>query len=1086
VIELDDCPTENEIVGFLESALSDPERARVEAHCASCERCREALAHATQDTAGSAIGSPDDAAVLLRNEIESVIAGVLDETAATEAAVGKRIGRFEIVAVQGRGQFGVVYRARDTQLGRMVAVKVMQLREPRGRSMVERLFRIEAAAAARLQHPNIVTLHDYGEFEGAPYLILELLDGETLRSRLDRAGPLPALDALAIAIDVARALVEAHAAGVIHRDIKPSNVFLCASGQTKVLDFGLAQLQEAVDSAAAPLTGAPTRAGTPLYMAPELFRGHAAGPGTDVYAAGVMLFEMLVAPSSGGAGAIDERIARTGLAPPLRRLLHQATASDRARRFHDAGALLAALVRVRRRLAGRSRRRLGLAVAAALVAAATAATYRGLSARRPARPAVAVIGFVNLSGRSDAAWLSTALSEMLDTDLASSPAIRVASPEMVSHARADLGLHDADRLELPTLQSLRRYLGIDYVVIGSYLSVGAAAGQQTRLDVQIQDARGLLIDSLSETGRDGELLDVVARIASRLRVKLAGAAITPDEARTLRASMPRATDAVRLYVEGLRRRRSAELIEARDLLTQATAAEPSFPLAHSELSQVLRGLGEETQMRDEARRAFELSASLRTEERWLVEARYREAIGEWPQARALRRNLYELFPDDLEYGLELADALDRHAQKPEALAVLAALRHLPPPQRDDPRLDLYEAVAQQDYARRKVLAISAAEKARALGVRWVLARARVRESAAERELGEIDRSLAAAEEAHAIARAIGDREGLSIAQFNVATARLLRGAPISTAVADYEEATQLERDIGNTGQVASMIGNIVYELLMAGDPARAAVRIDEMDRLAVGTTRVQVRRLRALQWLQQGELERSFAELDDIRRQFFDTGNSRGFELRLLGDVLLAQGQLDPARARLEQFLGLDWPADDSLRLTSVLSLARLELEAGQPERAEADARRIVEVCERIHDDSDLVTARAMLARVLAAEHRFADAKAAAEDALRLADHIEVAPEWIDARIALAQARFGLDPGQLDAALAEARAALDRARERGLVGQAYDAQLAAAEIAAHGRRPAALAQLRALADDAGRHGFGSIARRARAAAGDAP
>src|SRR5262249_22857019 len=155
----------------------------------------------------------------------------------------------------------------------------------------------------------------------------------------------------------------------------------------------------------------------------------------------------------------------------------------------------------------------------------------------------------------------------------------------------------------------------------------------------------------------------------------------------------------------------------RDRLIQAAAAEPSFPLAHSELSQVLRGLGEEGEMRAEARRAFELSASLRTEERWLVEARYREAIGEWPQARAPRRSLPELFPDDLDYGLELADALDRHAEKPEALAVLAELRRLPPPQRDDPRIDLYQAIAERDYATRKRLAIAAADKARALGVR---------------------------------------------------------------------------------------------------------------------------------------------------------------------------------------------------------------------------------------------------------------------------------------------------------------------------------------------------------------------------------
>src|SRR5262249_52468740 len=148
--------------------------------------------------------------------------------------------------------------------------------------------------------------------------------------------------------------------------------------QAKVLDFGLAQLREAVDPAP---PGGAARAGTPLYMAPELFDGRTADPCTDVYAAGVMLFETLAPP---GSGAIEARIACARLAPPLRRLLHRATAPDRARRFHDAGELLAALVHVQRQLAGRGRRRAGLAIAGALVAVAGAVTYRGLaSAPRP-------------------------------------------------------------------------------------------------------------------------------------------------------------------------------------------------------------------------------------------------------------------------------------------------------------------------------------------------------------------------------------------------------------------------------------------------------------------------------------------------------------------------------------------------------------------------------------------------------------------------------------------------------------------------------------------------------------------------------
>jgi TolB-like protein/tRNA A-37 threonylcarbamoyl transferase component Bud32/tetratricopeptide (TPR) repeat protein len=1078
VIELDDCPSENEIVGFLDGGLAERDRARIEAHCARCERCREGIAHAMPDATGAAIGSSEDVADLLKTQIESVILGVLDETAAVEAVVGQRIGRFEVVAVQGRGQFGVVYRARDTQLGRMVAVKVMRLRGRRDRSVVETLFRAEAAAAARLQHPNIVTLHDYGELDGAPYLILELLDGESLRSRLERESRLAPRDALAIAIEVTRALVAAHAAGIVHRDIKPGNVFLCASGQTKVLDFGLAQLQADATAPGASVA----LAGTPRYMAPELFHGQAADPCTDVYAIGVMLLETLVGLCP-DRQPVEPRIAGARLPLPLRRLLSRATASVRSARFQDAGELLAALTRMQRRIGRSLTRRVGLVLAGALVAAAAGVAYSRLAGpRHTAKPAVAVLGFENLSGRSETAWLATALSEMLDTDLASSPAMRVAAPERVARARVDLGLPGSGRLEPRALDQLGRYLGVDHVVVGSYLSVRSGTGSQTRLDAQLQDTHGELIDSVSETGGDGELLDLVARIASRLRVRLAGAAITPDEARRLRASMPRATDAVRLYAEGMQRRRSAELVEARDLLAQAIAAEPSFPLAHSELSQVLHALGEQAQMRDEAGRAFELSGELPAEERWLVEARYREAIDQWPQARALRRSLHELFPDDLEYGLELAEALDRHDQKPDALAVIAELRRLPPPRRDDPRIDLAEAVAQQDHRIRKALAISAADKARVLGARWVLARARVREAAAERQLGELDRSLAAAEEAHTICRVIGDREGMSIALFNVVTTRLLRGDPISTTIAAYEDALHVEREIGNPDQVANMLGNIAYEYLMAGNPAQAAVRLDEMERIATGGTLIQARRFRALQWRQQGELGKAFTQLDDIRREYFDTGKSRGVELELLGDVLLAQGEIGPARWRIEQYLALSWPRDDTLRLTGEFLLARMELEAGELERAETTVRASLAVCERTHNESDLVTAQAILARVLAAEQRFAEAKVAAESASRLADRLETTPEWIDARIALAQARIGLAPRDANAALAETQAALDRARERGLLGHAYDARLAAGEIAAQTGRPEARSQLRALADDAEQHGFGAIARRARAAA----
>jgi tetratricopeptide (TPR) repeat protein/TolB-like protein len=1017
----------------------------------------------------------------------------LCESTRALALVGKRIGRFEILAVQGRGQFGIVYRARDTELARMVAVKVMRCAGRRDQLITGALFRAEAAAAARLQHPNIVTLFDHGTFEGTRYLVLELLEGETLRDRLARAPRLTAHEALAVIGDVTRALVEAHAAGVTHRDIKPSNVFLCTSGQVKVLDFGLARLQgPAATEPVGPAeeAGSLAQAGTPRYMAPELFQGHPADACSDVYAVGITLLELVAGPPElADGGPVEQQICRAQLAPRLRRLLQSATAARRDDRFQDAGELLVALSRVRDELiiSRRTRRGRSLALAAALVAVAATATYRCARRSPPAvNLAVAVLGFDDLAGHGETAWRSTALSEMLDTDLASSPSIRVAPQDRVVHARADLRVAEGGGLDARALHGLRRYLGVEYTVTGSYLSVASGSGTTTRIDVQLRDADGQLLDSVSETGGDSELLDIMARVGSRLRVRLTGTAISQEPAWTLRASMPRTTDAIRLYAEGLRRQRSADFQGASDVLVRAITAEPEFPLAHSALSQVLHSLGQEVRMRSEAKLAFERSAGLHRAERLAVEARYREAFDEWPRALELRRALHEFYPDDLEYGLELAEALVRHEAAADARAVIAELRRLPPPWRDDPRIDICEASAHASAALRKAIAISAADKATALGARWILARARVRESYAERELGELDRSLAAAEESLAICEALGDREGSAVALFNAATTRLLRGDPISLTIAVYERGLDLERKIGHQGEIAWMLLNIAFEELMAGDPARAAHALDEAEPIATDSGAGQAALLRAMQWQDQGDLENARTRLEQARRLLLDTGHGHGYELQVLGEVLMAQGRIDEARPPIERLLALDLPHESTWYLGGLLAMSRLEIEAGHPGRAEALARETLASCERTRNRLDLATAQATLAWVLVAERRFDEARAAAETALALATHSEETPEWLDARIALARARFGLHPDDVDGALAETQLALDRARDRGLVGRGYEARLAAGAIAAQAHRADAAAQLRALAQDAAEHGFGLVARKAKAAAELAP
>jgi eukaryotic-like serine/threonine-protein kinase len=212
---------------------------------------------------------------------------------------GVRLGPYEILAPLGAGGMGEVFRARDTRLGRQVAVKILPDAVSQDASRVTR-FETEARALAALSHPNILAIHDFGVSDGRVFTVTELLEGETLRARMG-GEPVPWRKAAEIAASIADALASAHAAGIVHRDLKPENVFLTSDGRTKVLDFGLARIAEPVSESAVTLTSpspGPVSAageivGTLSYMAPEQLRGLKVDGRTDIFALGCVLFEML-------------------------------------------------------------------------------------------------------------------------------------------------------------------------------------------------------------------------------------------------------------------------------------------------------------------------------------------------------------------------------------------------------------------------------------------------------------------------------------------------------------------------------------------------------------------------------------------------------------------------------------------------------------------------------------------------------------------------------------------------------------------------------------------------------------------------
>ncbi|HTJ18624.1 MAG TPA: serine/threonine-protein kinase, partial [Steroidobacteraceae bacterium] len=233
---------------------------------------------------------------------------------------GARLGPYEVIAALGAGGMGEVYRARDTRLGRDVAVKVLPSHVSTDAEWRDR-FEREARTIAALNHPHICTLHDVGHQDGIDFLVMEFLDGDSLAQRLAR-GPLPLEQALAIAIAVTDALDKAHRAGIIHRDLKPGNIVLTKSG-AKLLDFGLARVTPAAVAASGlsmaptgitPVTAQGAILGTLQYMAPEQLEGREADPRTDIFALGCVLYEMLT-----GKRAFDGKTQASLIAAILER-----------------------------------------------------------------------------------------------------------------------------------------------------------------------------------------------------------------------------------------------------------------------------------------------------------------------------------------------------------------------------------------------------------------------------------------------------------------------------------------------------------------------------------------------------------------------------------------------------------------------------------------------------------------------------------------------------------------------------------------------------------------------------------------------
>jgi eukaryotic-like serine/threonine-protein kinase len=938
----------------------------------------------------------------------------------TESWIGKKISHYRILELLGGGGMGIVYRAEDLKLGRRVAIKFMPVElatDPRAFERFER----EARAASSLDHRNICSIYQLGEYEHQPFIVMQLLEGETLREWIERnskpAGRRSWPDLLEIAIQIANGLDAAHQKGIIHRDIKPANIFRTNAGEVKILDFGVAkftenaenfaELQDSADasnpSANPSLTRTGISMGTPSYLSPEQIRGEILDARADLFSFGVVLHEMATGQKifAGNTAAVvrdailnepttSSRQINPEIPVELDQIIVKTLEKDRDRRYKSARDLSNELQLLRDRIVSRPRSGkkwawiFGAAAALLLVGLLALpkvrdAFFHSSSEAKSAsafrvRPAIAVLNFKNLSGRKDEDWISTGLAEMLAAELAEGEELRVVPGENVGRMHLDLALPPSDSYAAETLAKIRTHLGADLVLTGSYLVLGEGPNRKIRVELHIQNAREGGTDTvLSENGTESDLADMVTAGASGLREKLGLESASPTMGAKSRSPMPANTAAMRLYAEGVAKVRVYDALAARDLLEKAVSADPQHALSHSLLAESYSVLGYDQRAQAEAKKAFDLAPSLPRAEQLLVEGRYRELSHDLPSAVEAYRTLWKFFPDDLDAGLRLAAVQIKSGSAKDALATAAQLRQLPPPANQDPRIDLANGKASEalgDFRRAQQVAAAAVAKANLQENHLLMAEAEQLEAWAWERLGDLDKSAAEFKQSRDLFLAGHNPRGEAAVLDGIANVLYDKG-DLDGARQSYQEGLEIARRLGTQATVAIMtsnLGNIYYEqgkFSQAREHYEEALKIDRErgDQRALGSDLGSIANVMD----REGELAAANREQDAALAAFRSSGDRRGeaSTLNNLGDVLLEQGKLQLATSNYEEALRLQ--QDIGYRRGRGFSLFGLS-EVLQVEDKLSDARAKTEEAialrKELSDENNLVFSQMQLAGI--------------------------------------------------------------------------------------------------------------------------
>ena len=891
--------------------------------------------------------------------------------------------RYEILQLLGQGGMGAVYKARDLELDRVVALKVIRPEVAYHPDMLQR-FKQELLLARQITHRNVIRIFDLGEAGGLKFITMEFIEGQDLRSLMTEKGRLSPDEAVGIIEQVCLALEAAHSEGVVHRDLKPQNIMLDKQGRAAVMDFGIAR---SVESGGMTQTG--MLVGTPDYMSPEQVMGEKVDVRSDLFTLGVILYELLTGAMPYKSDTVQASMFKRtrelpkppiAVDPTVPQALSDITARclqiDPALRYQSAreiltdlqawrggGALDSATVARRRPPAVSAAFKKWIpAVAAALVVIAAAGWFlrSRLSSRQAPAPAVAlaIVPFRNASGDQTLDWLGSSVAETLSTDVGQSAHLRVVSSERVNEIFRDLRLSPDTSFDPATIDRLAEFSNADDLVWGRY----ARFGDQIRLDATVQDVKHGRSTSLTESATESNILSAIDRLAGDIRSNLAlsKSIVKELQGQSFKPSTTSA-QALRDYNEGLQLARRGNYLDAVQQFQASTKEDASFALAFSELGRTYALLGQDDDAEQASRKAVELSDQLPEQEKYLIQASHYRILRDYPKAIDSYENLARVSPDN-------ADVLFN-------LGVL------------------YENSSAYDKARDEFTKVLALDPKRVAGL---LEMGRV-----EIEAGNAQKGLESLTQAQAMAIESGnDEERSDILQAMGGAYAALNKS--EDAIRNYQDALDIRRRLGLKKGIADSLEDMASAQAQLGQSAVALKNYNEAlaVRREIGDKAGTADALNDLGQFydDHGQYDQALPLFKESLQTEIDVGNltNQGLLLNNIGNTYLYKADYQNARTYFEQALDVRNKLGVSTDIADTLhNLAETLNNMAQYDQALQDYVRALDLRRKAGDKRGAAIESSGMGNLFAYQGRYGAAVSSEEDALKTMRDIQEQGFWL-------------------------------------------------------------------------------------------